>query len=186
MYLFIHNLAILNFERIQVNALMKRENSIADGGVISQTQIFLRGARGRSRMTMPVGKNLQAFTSRIPQCRKLVLWRKREMFWRVVDILHPVVLRHDVALLAASTQQVTARLIRCVLLGLSCQFINNGLWNNHCQLSIMLKVASGLFVVYQAVDGGVAAADGTRVAMPHGNRAEQHGLGIEGKQTVRE
>ena len=34
MYLFIHNLAILNFERIQVNALMKRENSIADGGVI--------------------------------------------------------------------------------------------------------------------------------------------------------
>ena len=119
MYLFIHNLAILNFERIQVNALMKRENGIADGGVVSQTQIFLRGARGRSRMTMPVGKNLLAFTSCISQCRKLVLWRKREMLWRVVDILHPIVLCHHITLRTAGAQQVAARLVGCVLLSLA-------------------------------------------------------------------
>jgi hypothetical protein len=34
MYLFIYNLAILNFERIQVNALVEGENGITDGGVI--------------------------------------------------------------------------------------------------------------------------------------------------------
>ena len=50
----------------------------------------------------------------------------------------------------------------------------------------MFQVAGGLFVINQVIDGGVAAADSARVAMLHGNRAELHGLGIEGKQTVRQ
>ena len=33
-------------------------------------------------------------------------------------------------------------------------------------------------------DGGMAAADGARVAMTDGHGAEQHGLGIEGEQTI--
>ena len=50
----------------------------------------------------------------------------------------------------------------------------------------MFEVARGLLVVYQMVDGGMAAADGARVAMTDGHRAELHGLGIEGEQTVRQ
>ena len=50
----------------------------------------------------------------------------------------------------------------------------------------MLKIASGLFVIYQVVDGGVRATDGARVAMTNGNGTELHGLGIEGEQTVRQ
>ena len=48
----------------------------------------------------------------------------------------------------------------------------------------LLQVAGGLFVIYQVIDGGISAADGARVAMFDGNRAELHGLGIEGEQTV--
>ena len=97
----------------------------------------------------------------------------------MVDILHPIVLRHLVFLVAANTQQVTARLIRCVLPGLANQFIYNNLWNLHHL--VVFEVAGGLFVIYQMVDSGVCAADGTRVTMLHGNRAELHGLGIEGE-----
>jgi hypothetical protein len=50
----------------------------------------------------------------------------------------------------------------------------------------MFEVASGLFIIYQVVDGGVTAADGTRVTMLHRNRTELHGLGIKGEQTVRQ
>ena len=47
-----------------------------------------------------------------------------------------------------------------------------------------MQVAGGLFVIYQVMDGGISAADGARVAMFDGNRAELHGLGIESEQTV--
>ena len=50
----------------------------------------------------------------------------------------------------------------------------------------MFEVARGLFIIYQVVDSGIRAADGARVAMLHRNRAELHGLGIEGEQTVRQ
>ena len=73
MYLFVHDRAILNLKGIQVNALKERENGVTDGGVVSQTQILLRGARGRSWVTMPVGENLQALAAGISQCRKLIL-----------------------------------------------------------------------------------------------------------------
>ena len=49
---------------------------------------------------------------------------------------------------------------------------------------MVLQVARGLFVVYQMVDGGMTAADGARVAMTDGHRAEQHGFGVEGEQTI--
>ena len=104
------------------------------------------------------------------------------MFRGVVDILHPVVLRHYVAILATNTQQVTARLIRCVLPGLANQFIYNNLWNLHHL--VVFEVASGLFVVYQMIDSGVTTADGARIAMFYGHRTELHGFGIEGEQTV--
>ena len=58
MNLLIHNLAIEDLERVEVNALMEGEDGIANGGVIGQTEIFLRGTRGRGRMTMPIGENL--------------------------------------------------------------------------------------------------------------------------------
>ena len=114
-----------------MNPLVEREDGVADGGVVGQTEVFLRWTRGRGGMTVPISENLQTFAACVFQSSKLVLGGERKVFWRVVDILHPVVLRHHVALQAASTQQVTARLIRCVLPGLSYQFINNGLWNLH-------------------------------------------------------
>ena len=48
----------------------------------------------------------------------------------------------------------------------------------------MLKVACGLLVVNQVVDGGIITADGARVAMLHGHSTELHGLGIERQQTI--
>ena len=48
----------------------------------------------------------------------------------------------------------------------------------------MFEVASSLFVIYELIDSGIRAADGARVAVLYGNRAELHGLGIEGEQTV--
>ena len=179
MYLLIHNFTIQNLEGIQMNALVERQDSIADGGIIGQTEVFLRRTRGRSGMTVPVGENLQIVLASIFQRRKLILWGEGEMLRRVVDVLHPVVLRYDVALLTANAQQVTACLVRGILPGLADQFIYNNLWNLHHL--VVFEVAGGLFVIYQMVDSGVCAADGTRVTMLHGNRAELHGLGIEGE-----
>ena len=131
MYLLIHHFAVQDFEGIQMDALLKGEDGIADGGVVGQTEVFLRRPRGRGGMTVPIGKNLQTVLTSVLQRSKLILRGEREMFRGVVDILHPVVLRHYVAILATNTQQVTARLIRCVLPGLADQFIYNNLWNLH-------------------------------------------------------
>ena len=49
-----------------------------------------------------------------------------------------------------------------------------------------MKVARRLLVIYQMVDSGMRAADGARVTMTDWHRAELHGLGIEGEQTVRQ
>ena len=65
MYLLVHHLAIQDLEGVEVNALMEGEDGIADGGIIGQTEIFLRGTRGRGGMTMPVGENLQAVLSSV-------------------------------------------------------------------------------------------------------------------------
>ena len=72
MYLLIHNFTIQNLEGIQMNALVERQDSIADGGIISQTEVFLRGTRGRGRMTVPIGENLQIVLASIFQRRKLI------------------------------------------------------------------------------------------------------------------
>ena len=119
MYLFIDNLTIQNLEGIQMNALVERENGIADGGVVGQTEVFLRRTRGRGRMTVPVGENLEAFAPCILQGCKLILRCEGEVLRRVVDVLHPVVLGDYIAVRAAGAQQVTARLVGCVLLGLA-------------------------------------------------------------------
>ena len=79
MYLLIHHLAVEDLEGIQVNALVEGEDGIADGGVVGQAQILLRGARGRSWVTMPVGENLQAIGSGIFEGNKLVLGGEGEM-----------------------------------------------------------------------------------------------------------
>ena len=125
MHLFINNFSIQNLKGVQMNAFMQRKDSVADSGVVSQTQILLRGTRRRGRMTMPVGKNLQSVGSGILQCCELILWSKGKMFGRVIDVLHPVVLCYHIAILRANTQQVAARFVRCVLLGLINQLLNN-------------------------------------------------------------
>ena len=119
MYLFIHNLAILNFERIQMDALVEGEDGVADTGVVGQTEVFLRGARGRGWMAVPIGEDLQAFASGVSQGGKLVFRGEGEVLWRVVDVFHPVVLGDYIAVRAAGAQQVAARLVGCVLLGLA-------------------------------------------------------------------
>ena len=182
MYLFIHYFTVQYFERIKMNAFVKGKDGIANGRIVSQAEVLLRRARGRGRMTVPVGEDLQTVLTSILQCRKLILRREGEMFWRVVDVLHPVVLRHHITLVRGNAQQVTARLIRCVLPGLADQFINDFI-RNFPRL-VVFKVASGLFVIYQVIDGGIRATDGAGVTMLHGNGAELHGLGIEGEQTV--
>ena len=159
MYFLIHHFAVQYTEGIQMNALVEGENGVADSGVVGQAKVFLRGTRGRGRMTVPIGENLQIVLASIFQRRKLILWGEGEMLRRVVDVLHPVVLRYDVALLTANAQQVTARLIRCVLPGLADQFINDFIRNFH--RLVVFEVASGLFVIYQVVDGGIRATDGT-------------------------
>ena len=119
MYLFIYHFAIQDLEGIQMDTLMKRQNGIADVGVVGQTQVFLRRARGRGRMAVPVGEDLQAVFAGIAKSGKLVFRRKREVLWRVVDVLHPVVLGDYIAFGAAGAQQVAARLVGCVLPGLA-------------------------------------------------------------------
>ena len=52
------------------------------------------------------------------------------------------------------------------------------------KIKLVFQVASGLFVIYQMIDGRIGAADGARVTVLHGNRTELHRLGIEGEQTV--
>ena len=73
MHFLVHHLAIQDLEGVEVNALMEGEDGIANGGVIGQTEIFLRGTRGRGRMTMPVGENLQAILTSVLQCSELIL-----------------------------------------------------------------------------------------------------------------
>ena len=141
-----------------MDAFVEGKDGVADGGIIRQAEVFLRGTRGRGWMAMPVGENLQTVLTSVLQRSKLIFRGEREMFRGVVDILHPVVLRHYVAILATNTQQVTARLIRCVLPGLANQFMYNILWNLHHL--VVFEVASGLFVIYQMVDSWIRATNG--------------------------
>ena len=87
MYLLIHHFTIQNLERIQMNTLVERENRIADGGIVGQTEVLLRRTRGRSWMTMPVSEDLQTVLTSVLQSRKLILRREGEVFRRVVDVL---------------------------------------------------------------------------------------------------
>ena len=99
MHLFIYDFTIQDLEGIQMDALVEREDGIADVGGVGQTEVFLRGARGRGRMAVPVGEDLEAVFTSIAQSGKLILRRKGEVLAGVVDVLHPVVLCHDVALI---------------------------------------------------------------------------------------
>ena len=65
MYFLINHFPVQDLEGVEVNALMEGEDGIANGGVIGQTEIFLRGTRGRGGMTMPVGEDLQAVLSSV-------------------------------------------------------------------------------------------------------------------------
>ena len=46
MYLFIHYFPIQDLEGVEVNALVEGEDGIADGGVVGETEVLLRRARG--------------------------------------------------------------------------------------------------------------------------------------------
>ena len=120
MYLLAYHLTVQNLEGVQFRFVVKQlEDCVADSGVVGQAQILLGGARWRGGMTVPVGENLQPFAAGIAQGGKLVLGGEGEMLWRVVRVLHPVVLCHDVAVRTAGAQQVTARLVGCILPGLA-------------------------------------------------------------------
>ena len=119
MHLFIYNLATENLERVQMYAFVEREDGITDSGVVGQSEVFLRGARWRGWMAVPVGEDLEAVFTSIAQSGKLILRRKGEVLAGVVDVLHPVVLCHDIAIRAAGAQQVAACLVGCVLPGLA-------------------------------------------------------------------
>ena len=58
MYLLIHDFTIQNLKGVQVNTFVEGEDGVTDGGVVGQAEIFLRGARGRGWMTVPVGEDL--------------------------------------------------------------------------------------------------------------------------------
>ena len=90
MHLLVHYFAVSDGKRVEVDSLVERENGIADVGVEGQPEVFHRGARGRCRMTVPVGQNLQTLASGIFQRGKLVAGRKGEMLRRMVDVLHPI------------------------------------------------------------------------------------------------
>ena len=59
MYLFIHHFTVQDLEGIEMNALVEGENGIANGRIVSKAEVLLRRARGRGRMTVPVGEDLQ-------------------------------------------------------------------------------------------------------------------------------
>ena len=42
-YLFIHHLTVQDLKGVEVDALVEREDSVSDSGVVGQTQVFLRG-----------------------------------------------------------------------------------------------------------------------------------------------
>ena len=105
MYLFIHHFTVQDLEGIEMNALVEGENGIANGRIVSKAEVLLRRARGRGRMTVPVGEDLQTVLTGILQCRKLILRGEGEVFRRVVDVLHPVVLGHHITVWTANTQQ---------------------------------------------------------------------------------
>ena len=47
MYFFIYHLAVQDLEGIQFRfSVEQREDGVADGGVVGQAQVLLRGARG--------------------------------------------------------------------------------------------------------------------------------------------
>ena len=102
---FVDHFSTNNLERIEMYAFVEREDGVTNRGVVGQTEVFLRGARGRGWMTMPIGENLQTFASSVSQCSKLILGCEGKMFWGVVDVLHPVVLCDDIAVRAAGAQQ---------------------------------------------------------------------------------
>ena len=165
-------------------AFVEGEDGVADGRVVGQAEVFLRGTRRRGRMTMPIGENFQTFASRVLEGGELILRGKREVLRRVINVLHPEVLGHHVAVLTACAQQIATRFIRCVLPGLCYQLINYNLRYFHHL--VVFEITCSLFVIYQVVDGGIGTTDGARVTMLHSDGAELHGLGIEGKQTVRQ
>ena len=111
MYLFIHHFTVQDLEGIEMNALVEGENGIANGRIVSKAEVLLRRARGRGRMTVPVGEDLQTVLTGILQCRKLILRCKGEVFRRVVDVLHPVVLGHHITVWTAFGASCRAWLI---------------------------------------------------------------------------
>ena len=48
MFFFVDYFAVQYTEGIQVDTLVQREDGIADGGVVGQAEIFLRGTRGEA------------------------------------------------------------------------------------------------------------------------------------------
>lgn len=44
MYFFVNDRAIQDLEGIQVDAFVKRQDGVADGGIDGQAEVFLRGA----------------------------------------------------------------------------------------------------------------------------------------------
>jgi hypothetical protein len=43
MYFLIYHFTVQNLEGVEVDTFVEREDGVADGGVVGQTEVFLRG-----------------------------------------------------------------------------------------------------------------------------------------------
>ena len=127
MHFFVDHLAVQYLEGIEVDAFVQREDGVADVGVVGQPQVFLGRTGWRSRVRVPVGQDFQTVSAGVFQGGELVARGKGEMFRGVVDVLHPEVFGHGVV----RAQQVATRFVRCVLLGLTDDVVNDVLFNLH-------------------------------------------------------
>ena len=82
MHLFVYDFAIQYLEGIQMDALLEGKDGVADGGVVGQSQVLLRGPRGRGGMRVPVGENLQACEIRLTRysagLQQVTWWIKKK------------------------------------------------------------------------------------------------------------
>ena len=94
MHLLINYLACPDVERVEVDAIIEREDGITNGGIIGSAKIFGRRTRGRGWVAVPIGEDGELMGSGIAQGCELLLRVKSEVFGRMVDVRHGIVLRY--------------------------------------------------------------------------------------------
>lgn len=146
MMLRVDDLAGEDAEGVEHRAVaLEGEDGVADGGIVGQAEVLLRRTRGRSRMAVPVGQNLQPALTGIAQSGKLVARRKGEMLRAVVNILHRIVFGDESIGNGGgrTAQEVAARLVGRLGASLRHKLFNDILRNGH-HWSMFFEFADGL------------------------------------------